>query len=150
VGVGLRNRLSPGSYVDQGRRYAAYLDYRWAENQKAAGRRLALKERVIAHLGGRCQICGYDKCASAFDFHHLDSTEKDFDISRKMSWATIEPELAKCALLCANCHREVHAGWHPEYLTLEEPSTGFHYDEPCDPVAEDDWESVVDVDVLGD
>ncbi len=53
-------------------------------------------------------------------------------------------------LLCATCHREVHAGWHPEYLTLDEPSTGFDYDEPCDPVAEDDWESVVDVDVLGD
>ena len=136
--------------MSQGQRYAQYLDYRWEQNAKATTKRLALKERAIAHLGGRCQICGYDKCPSAFDFHHLDDSEKEFHISDKAAWATIEPELAKCMLLCATCHREVHAGWHPEYLTLDEPSTGFDYDEPCDPVAEDDWESVVDVDVLGD
>jgi predicted HNH restriction endonuclease len=125
--------------VTEGSRYAAYLDHRWEQNQKAATRRLALKERAIAHLGGKCQVCGYDKCPSAFDFHHLDEGEKDFVISSKASWAVIEPELAKCALLCATCHREVHAGWHPEYLTLEEPNTGLHYDEPFEPVAEDDW-----------
>jgi hypothetical protein len=112
---------------------AARLDYRWEQNQKAAARRLALKERAIAFLGGKCEICGYDKCPAGFDFHHLDDSEKDFDVSSKESWAAIEPELRKCALLCATCHREVHAGWHPSYLTLEEPKTGWDYDEPFEP-----------------
>lgn len=36
------------------------------------------------------------------------------------SWKAIESELMKCVLLCARCHREVHDGWHPRYLTGEE------------------------------
>jgi predicted HNH restriction endonuclease len=128
--------------VSQGNHYAAYLDYRWEQNQKAAARRLALKERAIAHLGGKCQICGYDKCPSAFDFHHLDDAEKEFVISSKASWATIEPELAKCTLLCATCHREVHAGWHPEYLALDEPGQGY-IDDPFEPaVPDEDWDAL--------
>lgn len=92
------------------------LDERWHRNFDASRKRLHLKERAVAFLGGKCSICGYDKCPSAFDFHHLDSFTKDFTISEKASWDAIEPELKKCVLLCSNCHREVHAGWHPQYL----------------------------------
>lgn len=84
-------------------------------------KRLVLKEQAIAFLGGKCQICGYDKCPAALDFHHVDGREKDFEISGRMAWSkALEEELAKCTLLCSNCHREVHAGWHPGYITLEE------------------------------
>lgn len=104
---------------------AKTLDERWQRNQEASARRLALKEQAIAHLGGKCQKCGYDACPAAFDFHHLDDREKDFDISSKQSWATLLPELDKCILLCANCHREAHAGWHPDLLTLDEGNAGY-------------------------
>jgi predicted HNH restriction endonuclease len=99
---------------------ARTLDERWQRNFEAFSKRLELKARAIAHLGGQCVLCGYDKCPSALDFHHLDPMEKDFVISAKTTWEAIEPELKKCALVCANCHREVHAGWHPRLLMLDE------------------------------
>lgn len=31
-----------------------------------------IKEKLIEYKGGKCQICGYNKCTSALEFHHLD------------------------------------------------------------------------------
>lgn len=39
------------------------------------------KQELVNYKGGKCQVCGYDKCNDALDFHHLDPTEKDFSIS---------------------------------------------------------------------
>jgi len=58
-------------------------------------------------------ICGYDRCSGALDFHHIDPKEKEFGLSVKRltrSWEKMKKELDKCVLICANCHREVHAG----------------------------------------
>ena len=63
--------------------------------------------------GGSCQICGYHKCIWAMDFHHVDEGEKSFNLSSEgltRSWARIREEIGKCVLVCANCHREIHAG----------------------------------------
>lgn len=76
-------------------------------------RRKKLKEMAISYKGGTCQECGYHKCVYALEFHHLDPTQKDFGIGTKgytRSWEKVKEELDKCAMLCANCHREVHAG----------------------------------------
>lgn len=44
-------------------------------------------------------------------FHHLDKSKKDFGLhQRQRSWASIEKEIAKCVILCSNCHLKVHAG----------------------------------------
>lgn len=70
-----------------------------------------IKEELIQYKGGKCQICGYNKCTSALEFHHLDPTQKDFTISGgTKSFNTLKPEVDKCILVCANCHREIHAG----------------------------------------
>jgi hypothetical protein len=56
--------------------------------------------------------CGYDRCLEALEFHHIASGEKDFGISARghsRSWEKTRQELDKCILLCANCHREIHA-----------------------------------------
>jgi hypothetical protein len=47
-----------------------------------------------------------------FDFHHKDASTKSFGVQdgNTRSWPRIAAELAKCVMLCANCHREVHAG----------------------------------------
>ena len=88
--------------------------------QAAYDRRRALRAKAVDSLGGACCLCGYQKCLSAFDFHHPDPQGKDFTISSAMtSWARISPELEKCVLLCANCHREVHEGMHPEFGLLD-------------------------------
>lgn len=118
------------------------LDVRWHRNYEASQRRLALKERAIAYLGGKCQICGYDRCPAAFDFHHIDAREKDFSISESLSWDRLRPELDKCVLLCATCHREVHNGWHSGYLEYDEGGKEMGED-PYDLNFEDDEDTDV-------
>lgn len=91
-------------------------------------RRKELRRRAIESKGGRCQICGYDRCMEALEFHHLDSSQKDFGISSRgitRSWAKVQEELDKCVLLCANCHREVHAGLQLPRETVVEKSGEF-------------------------
>lgn len=72
------------------------------------------KEWYIAYKGGKCELCGYDKCPAALEFHHRDPAKKDFEIARLKTYSfdLIKPELDKCVLVCSNCHREVHAGMH--------------------------------------
>ena len=69
-----------------------------------------LKRELIAHKGGKCEICGYNKdCPSAFHFHHKNPSEKDFTISGlKRSYKLAFIEIEKCQLVCANCHAEIH------------------------------------------
>lgn len=61
-------------------------------------------------LSKGCSICGYNKCARALDFHH--NGDKEFAISKvagSMSLENIKKEMEKCVVICANCHRELHA-----------------------------------------
>lgn len=65
----------------------------------------------IAYKGGKCKKCGYNKCNSALDFHHVKQKNKKFSIAKSgytRSWESIKKELDKCILICSNCHRELH------------------------------------------
>ncbi|MDP1709789.1 MAG: HNH endonuclease signature motif containing protein [Candidatus Komeilibacteria bacterium] len=76
-------------------------------------RRKKLKRLVIEYKGGKCQLCGYSRCPNAFDLHHIDEKQKDFSLSKDgltRSWERTKKEADKCILVCANCHRELHAG----------------------------------------
>ncbi len=75
-------------------------------------RHIQVKLRCIAYKGGKCVICGYNKCASAMEFHHIDKTTKSFTIggNQNRSWEYLRKELDKCVLLCANHHAEVESG----------------------------------------
>jgi hypothetical protein len=68
------------------------------------------KKQAVALLGGRCADCANTFPYYVYDFHHLDPTRKDFQFNtvRRRSWEAIRAELAKCVLLCANCHRIRH------------------------------------------
>lgn len=76
-------------------------------------RRNAIKQELVDYKGGRCQICGYNRCLRSLHFHHIDPKQKDFTIAKymkKLSKAKLYTELDKCVLLCSNCHYEAHEG----------------------------------------
>ena len=74
-------------------------------------RREKLKLMAIEYKGGKCEICGYNKCPDALEFHHVNPEEKEFGIGQKgytRSFDDVKKELDKCLLVCSNCHREIH------------------------------------------
>ena len=80
-------------------------------NNATKSRQRELKKEAVAYLGGKCLDCGCSGHPAIFDFHHLDSSLKEFTIghSKLLSLEKIKYELDKCILLCANCHRIRHA-----------------------------------------
>lgn len=82
-------------------------------NDQTLERQKKFKQQCIDWKGGKCVCCGYNKCNNALDFHHLDPNKKEFGISTAKLTTfdeKIKKELDNCALVCANCHREIHAG----------------------------------------
>jgi 5-methylcytosine-specific restriction endonuclease McrA len=76
-------------------------------------RREKVRQMAVELAGAKCQLCGYQRCLEALEFHHRNDKKKDFSISNSghsRSWARVKSEVGKCVLLCANCHREVHSG----------------------------------------
>ncbi len=88
-----------------------YADRREYMIKAVSKRRKKLREMAITYGGGKCALCGYERCSDALEFHHLDSSKKDFAISQggmTRSWEKTKAEIDKCVLVCANCHRELH------------------------------------------
>ena len=81
-------------------------------NSSTVDRQRAVKQKAVDYLGGKCNVCSYDKYIGALEFHHINPAEKDFSIAqlKLSSFERIKSELDKCVLLCANCHREFHGG----------------------------------------
>ncbi len=68
---------------------------------------------LVAEAGGCCCLCGYDRCVSALEFHHLDPATKRLGIAAgglSHSLERLRGEIAKCIPLCSNCHAEVESG----------------------------------------
>ena len=62
-----------------------------------------------------CFICGYKTFIVALNFHHLDPSKKEGEISNMVSSGPSKQielfrEIEKCVVLCRNCHRALHAG----------------------------------------
>src|SRR5271155_605325 len=101
--LGIQPRLGPGG---TGRRKRTEQEIAARVVKKVTVHRKRLKARAVAYKGGRCALCGYNKCNGALEFHHLDRRTKAFGFSKKgwtRSWNVIRKELDKCVLVCANC-----------------------------------------------
>jgi hypothetical protein len=94
-------------------RVAHAIDDAIAEGSTTTDQRRRTKARAVNYMGGSCLGCGRQGPHVIFDFHHRDPDEKEFGIGQDgiaRRWELVTAELAKCVMLCANCHREVHAG----------------------------------------
>lgn len=84
-----------------------------AYDSRVTRRKLELKIEALKYKGWACAGCGLKTdMVQVYDFHHLEPKDKDECISRMIAkFYTLEemrPELDKCIVLCANCHREHH------------------------------------------
>ncbi len=86
--------------------------------------RTANRERIRQYLSTeRCADCGL-RDVGVLEFDHRDPRSKRMEVSNLAStghcWAAILAEIAKCDVVCANCHRRRTAqqfGW----LKIAEP-----------------------------
>jgi len=65
---------------------------------------------IVTKLLSGCDMCGFTpsrRNARKLHYHHRDPSDKLFNISNEchnVSWAMLRAEVAKCDVLCADCH----------------------------------------------
>lgn len=68
--------------------------------------------RKIRIEKGKCEYCGWNEHPEILNFHHVDPSTKEFGFASSeignLSMERIQKEIAKCILLCPNCHQWLH------------------------------------------
>jgi len=85
--------------------YERYMVKGKLNKQKLLKRNLDYINEIKLRLG--CENCGYKEHAVALDFDHIDPTTKTSNVARfrHSSMERLKNEVAKCRVLCSNCHR---------------------------------------------
>lgn len=66
--------------------------------------------QIIAEAKQRgCIVCSEQEPA-CLDFHHLNGKDMTVSSMLGMNDQRVKEEIAKCVVLCSNCHRKHHAG----------------------------------------
>jgi Homeodomain-like domain len=100
--------------TDHVRETRGYYRCKRCRQEAVIRRRRRVKAAIVAERGGRCVLCGYDRCTAALEFHHLDPSSKAFGLAQQGHARSIErvrAEMRKCVLVCSNCHAEVESGF---------------------------------------
>ena len=99
-------------YTDTEKQKQAQAEHYIANKAKYAASSKAARERkkiLLAELKkGPCTDCGNSYPPYVMQFDHI-GTDKMGDISKmvtKVSWQRVMDEVAKCEVVCANCHAE--------------------------------------------
>lgn len=69
------------------------------------------KENLVKLMGGKCCLCGYNRCIASLQFHHINPEEKEYGLAANGNCHKIEDDIKeakKCILICSNCHGEIH------------------------------------------
>ena len=71
------------------------------------------KHNLTLIFGKKCCLCGFNDFIEALEFHHVHPEQKEFALTSSVIKSLDKQliEARKCVLLCANCHRGVHAGY---------------------------------------
>lgn len=96
--------VNPYTWEKYGKRYRC----RGCNTDAILARKLRLKRTLVEERGGGCEVCGYNTSLRALHFHHIDPSNKDFEIGNLTSKSEklVREEVAKCKLVCSNCHAE--------------------------------------------
>lgn len=103
-------RINPDKQREYVRRhYERNKDY---YKSKARTRQAEIHEWFVRHKATCvCARCPESHVA-CLDFHHRNPEEKEFDVAKGVnngcSIERLTHEIAKCDVLCANCHRKEH------------------------------------------
>ena len=99
---------------------------RRCEGEAVTRRKQRVRRILLDEAGGRCAVCGYDRCVLNLHFHHVDRETKTMRMSsvNGRSLAAFREEAKKCILVCANCHGEIEAG------LIESPPAGARFGGP--------------------
>jgi hypothetical protein len=83
--------------------------------EKTKVRNAALRARnrawINEYISGKCCAECSENHPGVLDFHHIDPETKYKEVAlllRNAALDTIQAEIAKCIILCANCHRKFH------------------------------------------
>jgi hypothetical protein len=93
--------------------YNCHMELHYGEYNKQP-RRIAYKKLMLDYLKTtKCSACGYSKCLACLEFHHVDSSDKIFQLSKMKGFSkglpnNVKDELDKCVVLCSNCHHDIH------------------------------------------
>lgn len=120
----LQNRKSRQLCVDCGNPVSGKGGWSLCQSHYRMRRRKVIRETAISEMGGCCQHCGGIFPTPVYDFHHRNENEKLFAPSNSyenLSIDVLAEEIAKCDLLCANCHRIEHYGRIPEFIGGDPP-----------------------------
>jgi hypothetical protein len=80
----------------------------WCRNRRA---------KAVELKGGKCKRC---KATSNLEFHHRNPEEKEDHRIWSWKWERILAEIAKCDLLCTDCHSK-HTTKYLSQLAKDKP-----------------------------
>ena len=91
----------------QRERWANDLEYREKFKARATNFRAKRKAFIAFQKAKPCMDCGNSYPTECMDFDHRDGNNKSFNVSNSthLSEEVLLEEIAKCDLVCANCHR---------------------------------------------
>lgn len=113
-----RNKQTKDGYQRQCRKcHKKYKDNHYLDNKEKyiekakRNKKKALAKALEWKSQFQCSRCSENHIAT-LEFHHLDPTQKDLEVSTAIyrGWGldAIKKEADKCIVLCSNCHKKLH------------------------------------------